>query len=453
MLNIPDRASADERQPGSGSVGERPFGPEDLLPIAVAPMPVYDWVPTNLDEMEPGPVLAALVSGIDVSAVSGSDGIVVLRAHQRLVSHFQAQVYSDMVAVRDAVASDPEEPIEDPVAAAEAAAAEIGVALHLTRSATDGELAFALDLDRRLPRLAELLASGGIDLRRARTIDRYTVHLSDEAARAVFDEIVDEAPNLTAGQLRARIQKLCIQVDPHEAVERYAAAINDRRVVAESNDTGTVNLLGMDLAPDQVAAVTDRINTIARTMSGDGESRTMDQLRADIFVDLLSGTNHQTTRRGVVDIRVDLTTLIGLDDNPGELAGYGPIITDVARRVVDNAQDSEWRVTVTDPVTGQPTHTGTTSRRPTAAQRRRIETRDPTCIFPGCRTPATRSDIDHTVSVEDGGKTTDQNLAPLCRYHHRIKHQHDWTYQRNRHGDYVWITGLGQIVTTARPPP
>jgi len=67
--------------------------------------------------------------------------------------------------------------------------------------------------------------------------------------------------------------------------------------------------------------------------------------------------------------------------------------------------------------------------------------------------PATRSDIDHTVAVEDGGKTTDENLAPLCRYHHSIRHRHRWTYQRNSQGDYVWTTGLGQIVAAARPPP
>ena len=261
--------------------------------------------------MEPGPVLAGLLSGIDVSTVSGPDRIVVLQAHQRLVSHFQAQVYTDMVAVTDAVASDPEEPIADPIsAAAEAAAAEIGVALHLSRTATDDELAFALDLNRRLPSLAEMLAAGCIDLRRARTIDRHTRHLSDESARAVLDEILEEAPGLTAGQLRARIRKLCIEVEPAEALKRYAAAIVHRRVLTESNDTGTVNLLGMDLAPDQVAAVSDRINMIARGMRGDGESSTMDQLRADIYVDLLTSTNHQTTRRGVVDIRVDLTTLV-----------------------------------------------------------------------------------------------------------------------------------------------
>jgi len=439
-----------DRMPGALPVGEIPFGEEGHVPAIHAVGVCCEGIPPNLDVLEPGPVLAGFLASIDVSEVSGLDQIVMLRAHRRMVSHYQGHVYRDMSAVTQTITDTSG---DDAVDAATAAEAEIGVALHLSRRATENELAFALSLAKRLPRLSDMLRTGVVDVGRAKAIERYTLHLTDIAAQAVLDEIADDAPSWTVGQLRARIQKLAIQVDPHEAVKRCEQATADRRIVTESNDTGTVTLSGMDLAPDAVAVVTDRINTIAKNLRGDGEARTMDQLRADIYLDLLTGTNHTTARRGVVDIRVDLTTLIGLDDNPAELSGYGPIIADVARRVVDNADDAEWRVTVTDPVTGRPTHTGTTSRRPTAAQRRRVEIRDTTCIFPGCRMPAIRSDIDHTVAVEDGGETTDDNLAPLCRYHHSIKHRHHWTYQRNSHGDYVWTTQLGQIVTTARPPP
>jgi len=439
-----------DRMPGAVPVGEIPFGEEDAVPAIHAVGVCCEGIPPNLDDLEPGPVLAGFLASIDVLEVSGRDQMIVMRAHRRMVSHYQGHMYRDMSAVTQTITDTTG---DDPVDAAQAAEAEIGVALNLSRRATENELAFALNLTKRLPRLADMLSTGVIDVARARTIERYTLHLSDIAAQAVLDRIADDAPLWTVGQLRARIQKLAIQVDPHEAVKRYEQAVTDRRIVTESNDTGTVNLFGMDLAPDAVAAVTDRINTIAKDLSGDGETRTMDQLRADIYLDLLTGNSHTTTRRGTVDIRVDLTTLIGLDDDPGELSGYWPVIADVVRRVVDNADDAEWRVTITDPVTGRPTHTGTTSRRPTAQQRRRIEIRDTTCIFPGCRMPAIRSDIDHTIAVKDGGTTTDDNLAPLCRYHHSIRHRHQWTYHRNDNGDYVWTTRLGQIITTARPPP
>jgi len=342
-----------DQMPGVMAVDAIPFGSEAVIPAVRPVVACCDQIPGNLDDLAPGLVLAGFLASIDVSELCGLDQIVVLKAHQRMASHYQANMYRDMSVLTDSISGGTG---GDDVDAAQAAEAEIGVALVLSRRATQNELAFALSLTRRLPRLSDMLNTGVIDVARAKTIDRYTLHLTDIAAQAVLDQIADEAPRLTVGQLRAQIQKLCIEVDPHEAVTRYETAVNDRRVVSETNDTGTTNLVGMDLAPDQVAAVTDRIDTIARNLSGAGETRTMDQLRADIYLDLLSGTNHHTARRGVVDIRIDMTTLIALDDNPGEIAGYGPVIADVARRVVDNANDAEWRVTIIDPVTGQPTH-------------------------------------------------------------------------------------------------
>ena len=86
--------------------------------------------------MEPGPVLAGWLSSIDVAAVSGYDRVVVLRAHQRMASHYAAAVDTDMASVVDAfrVVDD------DPRWVGEATSAEIRVALTLTRRAADVEL-------------------------------------------------------------------------------------------------------------------------------------------------------------------------------------------------------------------------------------------------------------------------------------------------------------------------
>ncbi len=61
------------------------------------------WVPQGLDEVPPGPELAAIVFHIDVGRISGYDRVVVLRAHQRLISHYTALLYEDMAAVVDAL--------------------------------------------------------------------------------------------------------------------------------------------------------------------------------------------------------------------------------------------------------------------------------------------------------------------------------------------------------------
>jgi hypothetical protein len=403
--------------------------------------------------MEPGPVLAAFLASIDVSKVSGYDRIVVVKAHQRMASHYAAQTYGGMAALVDAMLGF--ENVQRLEYAAESAAAEIRAALHLTRRAADIEVAFALSLRDRLPRLSGMLKTGEIDIRRARTIERHTVHLSDEAAQDVVDRIADVASRLTTGELTARIRRLCIEADRDDADDRYRHSVEGRRVVMEPTDSGTANLLGIDLPPQRVAALTRRINKLACSLRGGEETRTMDQLRADVFLDLLAGKNRNgASSGGVVDLRVDLDTPAALTGHPGELAGYGPVISDIARQVAGDQQQCEWRYTVVDTETGQPVHTGTTRRRPTATQRRAIESRDVTCIFPGCRMPSTECDLDHRIPWSRGGPTTVRHLTPLCRHDHiTVKHNAGWTYVRLPNGDYQWTSRLGHTYVTTRAPP
>jgi hypothetical protein len=184
----------------------------------------------------------------------------------------------------------------------------------------------------------------------------------------------------------------------------------------------------------------------------------MDQLRADVLLDLVTGVSRhgKTAAGGVVDIRVDLETLTRLADVPGELAGYGPVIADIARRAAETQLDAEWRYTVTDPDTGVPVAVGTTRRRPTASQRRLIEAAYETCVFPGCRVPAADCDLDHRTPWSQGGTTTAENLAPMCRHDHIVvKHRIGWTYRRLPNGDHQWTSPLGHtyITKTERKPP
>jgi len=399
-----------------------------------------DPIPAALASMAPGPVLAAWLSAIDVQALSGHDRVVVLQAHQRLVSHHAAKAYEAMAAVAEAIdAVD-----EHPLAAAESTSAEVRAALRLTRRAADHELALAIDLYERLPRVWQLLATGEIDVRRARVIAGGTGHLSADGARRVVDRVADDAAGLTTGQLAARLRRLCLQADPDEARHRYDDAVTERRVVVEPTPDGPANLMGMDLPPHAVSAGMRRINRLARSLSGPGEDRTIDQLRADVFLDLLQGRD-AAGKGGTVDIAVDLMTLAELADAPGELAGYGPVVADIARQVAADQDGSRWQYTVTDG-TGRPVSVGVTRRRPTALQQRIVATRNATCVFPGCRMPAVECDVDHRTPYVDGGSTTVDNLAPLCRHDHRLKHG-GWRLAATPTG-HRWTSLLGHTYTT-----
>jgi uncharacterized protein DUF222 len=165
----------------SGQVldGRYDDGWESDFPRRVDETSTYDTIPDGLDRMAPGPVLAAFLASVEVDRLCGYDRVVVLRAHQRMVSHYQAKLLTDMVAVRDEY----RDMGRGRVDAGEHGADEIRCALHLTRYSADVEMSLALDLAERLPKVFEMLSDGVIDVRRARVIEHGTCHLSVAAAR------------------------------------------------------------------------------------------------------------------------------------------------------------------------------------------------------------------------------------------------------------------------------
>jgi hypothetical protein len=150
-----------------------------------------------------------------------------------------------------------------------------------------------------------------------------------------------------------------------------------------------------------------------------------------------------------VQVTVAATTLLGLDELPGELAGYGTIPADVARAIAHDPSGT-WRRVLTDPATGHLLDYGRTVYRPPAALRDHVIARDQTCRFPGCRQPAHHADLDHTVPYPHG-PTSAANLGVLCRHHHRLKTHARWRVEQD-HGVFRWTTPSGRC-HIRRPEP
>ena len=411
-------------------------------------------IPDGLDDWLPGPYLAAVLSSVDVNRLSEYDRVVLLKARSRQIAHQQAELFADLDSVADAVSG--MSPGFAPEEIFDGAVAEVRAALSWTRRAAEYQLGMAVDLIDRLPQVWSALHAGLIDLPKVRVLVNEVAHLEPDTARSVAETALERAPALTTGQLGALTRRLCIAVAPDKAEDRYREGVAERRIADEANTDGTADLYGRQMPPDRVAAARKRVNQMARSLKTGGETRTMDQLRADVFLDLLCGhsAGNGHTDRGIVDLRVDLTTLAGLTETPCELAGYGPVIADIARKVTEAQAKSEWRWTVADPETGAPLATGITGRRPRAAQRRTIEARAPTCIFPGCRMPSIHCDIDHNQPWAEGGPTADPNLGPFCRHDHVTRHKHNWKVKQLRPGVYQFTSRLGHtyITTDGLPP-
>ncbi|HJR87237.1 MAG TPA: DUF222 domain-containing protein, partial [Acidimicrobiia bacterium] len=408
-------------------------------------------LPPGLAEMEPGPELGRLLAEVDSIRISGYERAVLVAAHRRMVSYHQAEGYRQIgLLYEDCVelSIQPEEGMW-------AATTELSALLHLSGRAAELELGRALSL-LRLPRVLSALRKGALDLYRAETIVAHTCHLREEDARWVSDQVLSEAPGLTASQIRVRTQRLCYLASPEEARLRYGEAVKNRHVEVKGNEFGTATLRGHDLPPDRAEAAYKRLTRLARKLKRQGEERTMDQLRADLLLELLlgeAGNQGKQGNGGSVDLRVDLETLAGLSEAPGELGGFGPVISDIARQVAREQAHCPWSFAVTDPETGMPIHTGVTRRRPRRETRRLVEARNPSCIFPGCRRPSRDCDLDHRIPWSERGPTCDCNLVPLCRRHHLCRHRLGWRHQPLPRSDHLWISPLGHRYTTSGRPP
>jgi hypothetical protein len=154
-----------------------------------------------------------------------------------------------------------------------------------------------------------------------------------------------------------------------------------------------------------------------------------------------------------VRVVVSADTLLGLDERPAELVGYGPITAAAARALAADG-DATWRRILTDPASGAVLDVGHRRYRPPAAMAEHVLNRDLTCTFPGCRVPAQACDLDHVVPydpLDPDGRTAPDNLGPDCRHHHRIKHRPGWSVARDPDGSLRWTTPSGRRYRTVRP--
>lgn len=85
---------------------------------------------------------------------------------------------------------------------------------------------------------------------------------------------------------------------------------------------------------------------------------------------------------------------------------------------------------------------------PGRALRHLIQIRNATCTAPGCRRPATRGDLDHTLPHHLGGRTCECNLGPLCRWHHRCKQTAGWCLIQTSPGTFTWTAPSGRSYRT-----
>ena len=240
------------------------------------------------DDLPPGPVLAGFADDAwtaGLGRLSDDELIGVLRASRRLAWWAAAM---ELACVGDLWRRRTAEEDAGDAGAAGHAADEIAAALTLTSRAADGVLDLAIAL-QRLPAARAALAAGAIDLPRAKAIADEVTGLTDEHAAAVDQVIARAAPGQTTGQLRAATRRAVIAADPAAARKRKEQALREARVERWDESAGTAGLAGRDLPPVSVLAADQNLTALATQLKNAGVAGTLDTVRAQAYLALLTG--------------------------------------------------------------------------------------------------------------------------------------------------------------------
>jgi len=418
----------------------------------------------------PGAHAMSRLSEIDPYALNASDRIDYLTALDRQDGWLYALRQRAIAAVAGLTPSEGGGPLSG---VDEIEREDISTALRLAPATAQSRIDIARTLVNNLPNTCSALATGEISSAHATVIARETAAaIRDGAPEAVIFEIEQRAiayaefhtPGQVANHVRTNVAKFA----PEEFEEVSTRATALRRVSCYNEADGMSTVVAILPAADaqivmnSIEAFILRQEQLGKSpqqsaaTSTEFENLTIDQKRADAlsaicsnFLSEISETVTPQRRPLTVNVTIDLPTLLGLAENPGQLAGYGPIPASVAREL---ASDSKWKRFITEPQTGNLLDFGRESYEPPQQLKDFLIARDRTCRFPGCRRSALLSDLDHAQSWELGGSTSPDNIGALCRRHHRLKTHDGWKIESFPDGSCTWTSPLGkQFFTPSRP--
>ena len=401
------------------------------------------------------------LSIIDPLTLNQSDRIDFLTALERQDGWLFALKQRAITAVAGSEASAGEGPN---FGVDEAEREDISTALRLAPATAQVRIDVARTLVNNLPNICSALAFGEISSAHATVIARETAAaISDGMAESTIFQIEQKAIAFaefhTPGQLANHVRNAVARLAPEEFEEIASRAQSLRRVSCYNDADGMSTVVAILPAADAQVVMNSIEAFILRENQKPAIEGTpklnIDMKRADAltaicanFLTSLDGAVQSHRRPLTVNVTIDLPTLLGLAENPGQLAGYGAIPAAGAREL---ASDGKWKRFITEPQTGNLLDFGRESYEPPQQLKDFLIARDRTCRFPGCRRSALLSDLDHAESWESGGRTSAENIGALCRRHHRLKTHDGWKIESFPDGSCTWTSPLGkEFFTPAR---
>jgi hypothetical protein len=448
------------------------------------------------DELSPADLLASIKASRDLEHAEAARQLILAAAWADL--HPPESIHD--AASFTVPGCEHEEPIagEGAPLVAEFCAAELGTTLGISTTAAKKLIGHALELRHRLPRLWAQVHAEQVPAWRARAVADTTIHsspaLTAEAAGFVDSQVAAVAGRIGTAQLdrlvTETIKRYDLAVaDPTQDPEDGYLAVDPRHVTVNTDDVHYAGTLRIEAEVDIADALDlDRAVTHhAATQKALGSQLPLDARRAKALGELArtqtaldlafqdsgvadggfearsarTSTTESSERTVSDDLPAAREVVIHAHFDAslsGEQTVFGPTgRLENGQRLVLLDQVRSWCADSRTKVTIKPVidlNTNLTAQGYDIPDRLReqVQLRDRTCVFPRCTRPARACDVDHVIAYDhdaeaDGrpqpGPTRTDNLASLCRFHHRLKTHSAWRYEMTAPGVFEWTSPHG----------
>ncbi len=337
-------------------------------------------------------------------------------------------------------------------------ASEVALARRYSPSRGGRHLGFATALVFEMPHTLAALECGALSEWRATLIVKESACLTVEDRRTLDVEMCADVASLDGlgdKRITAAAKAIAYRLDPQAVVDRAARAESERTITIRP-------------APDAMAYVTMLLPVakgvgvyaaLKRAADTTFDDRSRGQVMADTAFERITGQPAEVADAVAVDLVITDETLLGGDEVPAIVSGYGPIPASAARGLVNKSvSDTRSRCTLRrlyrHPKSGQLVAMEARSRLFPKGLAKFIDLRDQTCRTPYCDAPIRHHD--HARPHHRDGPTSAENGLGECERCNYAKEAPGWrvTAGSDENGEHTaqFETPTGHCYRSTAPP-
>jgi hypothetical protein len=311
-----------------------------------------------------------------------------------------------------------------------------------------GLLAAARQMEK-LPEVAEAFKAGLLSPAKARQV----------AGAASCDPskqkaLLQAAERQSLGELRNTCDRVRRQAASAEDEASAYESIRRRRYFRDVTEPdGAVRFDGR-VCPDDGAKLRAELMRRARRLAAqaraEGRRERLDCYIADALMELVTGANREPGAGPDIHVTVEAKALRRGYSKDGEtctIAGVGQVAVATAREILGEGYLSILVTKGADVLSvaraGRAVHPDVDTA---------LAARDPKCCVPGCDVTEPLERDHRVLPFADGGPTSLENLARLCRWHHYMRTYRGWRLEGEA-GNWSWVGPRSETKVDPRGEP